>query len=459
MFLALIVISIVAILLNKQYALFIWMLSSLVIPSFVRIYPIPVSFELVLTFFLFIFSVYQRINYGVEESYRTMEKWVVFFPLYYIIIRVIFTFLCGFYKPSDILVQSYCNVLFLSVMVFAVWIITDENAFGKVGRYISIALILVCIYGVSTYIFRENPYLSFLSKFTGNTKDFVSIAERYASETRGGLMSRISVLTYNPLQYAILLNAFVFVPIYLYVRKKNNVYLFAIILILINLFLTGSRGPLIALWASVLFFFLKYQSLSSKIKYIALIIGAFVLILFLPGFEKYASFVKSFIFIFDQSVSDAAEISGSSVSGRFLQLSGVWDIIVSVDSRTLLFGYGEGYTEYYLSLYGFGTDVMGFESILFSSLVNYGIIGFLLIDVSPWIFLFYCIRLLKKKNMISKKNSYILNSMLVTNIIYSFLVGSVYYIIYFSIFFCLMKLMVLENRKERIKCLIMLLQK
>lgn len=459
MFLALVVISIVAILLNKQYALFIWMLSSLMIPSFVRIYPIPVSYELILAFFLFVYSIYHRINYGVKGSYKTMEKWVVFFPLYYILIRIIFTFLCGFYKPSDILVQSYYNVLFLSVMVFSVWTITDEKAFGRAGRYISIALILVCIYGVSTYILHNNPYLSFLSKFTGNTKDFVGIAERYASETRGGLASRISVLTYNPLQYAILLNAFVFVPIYLYVKKKSNVYLFAVILILINLFLTGSRGPLIALLASVLFFFLKYQSLSSKIKYVALIVGALVLILFLPGFEKYASFIKSIIFIFDQSVSDAAEISGSSVSGRFLQLSGVWDIIVSVDLRILLFGYGEGYTEYYLSLYGFGTDVMGFESILFSSLVNYGIIGFLLIDVFPWIFLIYCIRHLKKENMISKKNSYILSSMLTTNIIYSFLVGSVYYIIYFSIFFCLMKQMVMENRKERIKSLIMLLQK
>ena len=435
------------------------MLSSLMIPSFVRIYPIPVSYELVFTFFLFLYTICLRVNKEVKVPFRYMEKWIVFFFIYYIFIRILFSFLCGYFKSSDILVLSYINVLFLSTMFFSVWFITEKDSFERAGHYISIALLVICIYGISTYILQSNPYLLLLSKFTGSSKDYVDIAAQYANEVRGGLTSRISVLTYNPLQYAILLNAFIFVPLYMFVKNKGKKYLVTIIFIVINLFLTGSRGPLIAIIASTVFYFIKYQTFTSKVKYILLFICGFALILLLPGFEKYATFIKSVIFIFDQSASDAAEISGSSVSGRFLQLSGVLEILKSIDLRVLLFGYGAGYTEYYLSEYGFGTDVMGFESVLFSSLVNYGIVGFLLVDVVPWLFCAYCVHYLRENDKVSKKNTYILSSMLLTNVVYSFLVGSVYYILYFSIFFCLMKQMVMEKREKQLESLLMLLRK
>lgn len=445
MFLLIFFFSIVFTFIKKEYALFVWMATELMIPSFVRIYPVPVSYELAFCFVCFCFSVYLYISRTHEKYLSICSRWTIIFPLYYVVIRLVFAFLATYFSPSDILVLSYFNLLFLSVSIFSAWMITDKNA-GNSNRFISVLLIVVCIYGMITYLLQSNPYLSFLVKFTGDTKDYVGIAAKYASEVRGGLLSRISVLRYNPLHYAILLNIFIYIPIYMYLKERKNIYLITTIFVFINIFLTGSRGPLISLSVSLIFFFIKYQSFTSRVKYIIMAFIGFFLIMLLPGMDSFASYIKSFIFIFDERASDAANITGSSVSGRFLQLSGVISMIGCMDWNTFLFGYGDGYTYYYNANYGMGTDVMGFESILFSSLVNYGVAGFFLIDIVPWLFLFYCIRYLKREKMISKKNLYVLYSMLLTNVLYSFLVGTICYVIYVSIFFCLIKQMIMEKR-------------
>lgn len=308
----------------------------------------------------------------------------------------------------------------------------------------------VCLFGIFTYFIGRNPYIEFISKYAGGNADLAGSATTYAAEVRGGLKSRISVLTYNPLQYAILINAFIFIPIYQYFKGKNKFYIVVIGLMFINLFLTGSRGPLISLILACSFFYIKYQTLKGKLVFISGSVLALILLLTIPGLDSYASYIKSILFIFSEKASEAADIHGSSISGRLIQLEGVLSVISGSKSviRTILFGFGDGYTHYFLENYGINYEGVGaFEGIILSDLLNYGILGLIVVDLFPWLFVSYCIKTANRNNYITKKDAYLLYSMLLTQILFSFLVGAVYYLIYFSILFCLMKGMMINQRK------------
>ena len=447
MFLIIFLISVFSVLFNGKNALSVWLVTSLLIPSFVRILPVPLSFGLAMTFFLLLYS------FIYSENTKKLEiglKWTLIFSFHYILIRIIFSFLGTFFTCLDILQKSYINCLFLAVISFVVWKISDEKSMNLAYKSVCIVLVFVCLFGIFTYFIRSNPYIEILSKYTAGNVDFVGAAATYASEVRGGLESRISVLTYNPLQYAILIIAFIFIPIYQYLKENNKFYIVVIGLMFVNLFLTGSRGPFISLILACSFFYIKYQDQKGRIIFISGFIVLLVFLLTFPGLDNYASYIKSIIFIFSEKASEAADIHGSSISGRLMQLEGVLSIISGSKSgiRTILFGLGDGYTHYFLEKYGINYDGVGaFEGIILSDLLNFGIIGLICVDIFPWIFVFYCIKTAKGHNYISKRDAYLLYSMLLTQILFSFLVGAVYYLIYFSILFCLMKSMMIDHRK------------
>lgn len=461
MFLFIFFIAIIGVLYNKNNALLFWMLSSLLIPSYVRILPVPLSFGLGLTFFLFVLSFLYPID--IPKSLKRGFRWTFIFSIHYILIRLLFSFLGTFFSWFDILKKSYINCLFLAVIVFIVWKISNKQSLNKAYKSICVVLFIVCLYGIFTYVIGNNPYMNFLSKYSEMKFDLSEVSSIYASEVRGGLKSRISVLTYNPLQYAILINAFIFVPIYLYLKERKIIYLGVIGIMFINLFLTGSRGPLISLIISCSLFYLMYQNIKGKIIFIVGVVFAVSLLFIIPGLDVYASYIKSILFIFSEKASEAAEIKGSSISGRMVQLEGVLSIVASSKSEwsTIMFGFGDGYTTYFLETYGTDYDGVGaFEGVLLSSLLNYGICGLLLVDMLPWLFVFYCIKSAKKAKYISRRDSYLLYSMLLTQIIFSFLVGSVYYLIYYSILFSIMKNMMIEHfEKLKLKYVGLLLKK
>lgn len=460
MFLVVFIISIIAILYDGKNALSVWLLTSLLIPSFVRMLPIPLSLGLAMTFFLLIYSFTFP---GDTKRLRTGLKWTLIFSIHYILIRILFSFLGTFFNCLDILQKSYINCLFLAVIVFVVWRISNRKSIDIAFKSVSVVLVFVCIFGVFTYFIEYNPYVEILSKYAGGTTNLVESSATYAAEVRGGLKSRISVLTYNPLQYAILINAFIFIPIYQYFKEKNKFYIVVIGLMFVNLFLTGSRGPLISLILACSFFYIKYQDLRGRLIFVSVVIIAFLLLLTLPGLDNYASYIKSILFIFSEKASEAADIQGSSISGRLGQMEGVLSIVSSSKSEflTVLFGFGDGYTNYFIENYGINYDGVGaFEGVILSDLLNFGILGLICVDFFPWLFVYYCIKTAKKHNYINKRDSYLLYSMLLTQILFSFLVGAVYYLIYFSILFCIMKCMMIEqNKKQKIQILKALLLK
>lgn len=92
---------------------------------------------------------------------------------------------------------------------------------------------VVCLYGVYAYSVNSNPYLEYISQYFDDKIAYLESANRFINEERGGLHGRLSGITFNPIQYGILLVVLGYIPLFnIIVRKQNNLGdLFVIILI------------------------------------------------------------------------------------------------------------------------------------------------------------------------------------------------------------------------------------
>lgn len=95
------------------------------------------------------------------------------------------------------------------------------------------------------------------------------------------------------------------------------------------------------------------------------------------------------------SSSASADVKGSSVEMRLTQLLGCFDII----SSNPLFGNGFGWTAYYNQMNGDHPVVLAFESYIFVTLCNWGLVGFVVWLLFLWKIYRKCIILAKKKWM------------------------------------------------------------
>ena len=90
----------------------------------------------------------------------------------------------------------------------------------------------------------------------------------------------------------------------------------------------------------------------------------------------------------------------------------------------------------------------GFEGRFLSGLVNHGIIGILFIDIVTWLLeIRLIIRAYKSKFIASKDKDYLIGFVLF-EIIYSFLEGTAYTLLYFIVFTMILKYSSLKNSKE-----------
>ena len=235
---------------------------------------------------------------------------------------------------------------------------------------------------------------------------------------------RLSGITFNPIQYGILLVVLGYIPLFnIIVRKQNNLGdLFVIILIFLNMFLTGSRGPLFAFFFPVLFLFLSSLPPKRRLLFLFIVGVLMVSIIYFPVLEKYAPFVKSFILIFDSSSSEAANINGSSVEGRLGQLIATI-FLINLNVKTFLFGHGYGYVAYFLENGEKNALTGEFEGELLSSLLSYGIIGTIIIMLLSYYFCFYLVFYLYRKQQITMEAKTFLVLYIISKFLFSFLVG------------------------------------
>lgn len=290
--------------------------------------------------------------------------------------------------------------------------IQSENDFKKFFKAICITLFIIGIYGLYEYITKSNPYADWATTMFEHEQNFSSF---FLTEKRGFLEGRIMGTSFHPLAWGLIMStAFIFI-----LNNKNllhvNIRFILLLIIISNVFLCGSRSALIMIGVYFVIRLLEKPKKIFRISILTILIIA-CSISILPKTEKTEAFIKtieSSIFFWNEKKSIEAGIGGSSISMRMEQL--IFSFYLIQDSFLTGNGYGfsdiaqQSTTKRY-------EKMMGFESIIFTKIVNQGILGLLFFLIFYFSFLFYAC-----KQMTNKIEKY-----KIKGLYYAFLIGIIF---------------------------------
>lgn len=262
----------------------------------------------------------------------------------------------------------------LSIATMCFFYINTKDHIKILNYTILWSLMFFCLYGLYCYTTSNNPILNIINIYYGQSND---ILNTFSEELRGGLTGRIQGLKSHPLEYGgVMLCFFYFVLYQIQQKEKSFILNYGLLcLIPINIFLTGSRAAIIGLSLGIfLYIYINNQiTLKRKIQISAYLLGGyFILITYSSFFDSFSDFINSIIFFWEKSDT----VKGSNIDMRLTQLDAAFGLI-SKDTNSYLFGLGDGWVrDYSMRHNGLHPVLLGFESILFIGLIEYGIIGF-----------------------------------------------------------------------------------
>lgn len=277
-------------------------------------------------------------------------------------------------------------------------------------------IVYICIFVATVYgLFLTqteglNPYLLLM---ISDAEDLIG----YAAPSEDRLFGRISSVFSHPMTFGCFLVVAFFFCLYKIILKKDGcIPLVLLILIISCAMICGVRSVLAGIMLGVMAFLL----FNHKIKYLFYTIVVAGLILLIAFQEDVLYTYIASIF----SSSASADVKGSSVEMRLTQLLGCFDII----SSNPLFGNGFGWTAYYNQMNGDHPVVLAFESYIFVTLCNWGLVGFVVWLLFLWKIYRKCIILAKKK----MDEYYLLLSMSIAYVGYICITGDYAYTMYWS---------------------------
>lgn len=383
------------------------------------------------TLFNFI-SLFFVVKYLFVNKNDFLSNKIIKLETSYIFILLLFAVLSG-----TIFLERQVSYLRTTVANFAVYAFIFIYLFRKNSgnilrfyKFISVFIFLLTLYGIYCYATSSNIIMSVLTLFF-NPRDY--ILEQFSTELRGGLQGRIQGLTTHPLEYAgQMLTAFFLMLHYMFdiKRKYTPFLLFLLILITVNMFFTGSRSGLIGFIIGCFLWIYLFGNLSVKGKIV--LTTSFIAAYFLTSsvlMADYGDYINSVLYFWESSSS----VHGSSFELRLTQLEGAFNIIDD-DTTSFLFGIGADWVrQYSMSHNGLHPVLLGFESIVFIGLIEFGIIGLFVVTFGLFFMLY----------KFSKRSH---TSMTCTILIISFFIFQLFTGNYsFSVFVCSLMIMAKDS--------------
>lgn len=282
----------------------------------------------------------------------------------------VIVFLFSSYVPKDVQFYELAKNVFFHFVVPVVilfYAFNKKETEVKFIKGLAIVATIIGIYGVVCYLIKANPYMQALNLLYYN--DY--LYEYFISEVRGGLSGRVSGTVNHPLTWGQLWG--ILLAFFVMVKDKVNPWLFKAILVFgcLNVVFSGSRSALVALFPILI----GYAVSSGGFKVIRKI-AMYAIVAITMSYaisEKMQSYIESAIFFWDESKSDAANISGSGVDMRISQME---TTLFDVGKENIFTGYGLGYLEYSKKKNLRNKDMLGFESVFFQKMYEQGVIGF-----------------------------------------------------------------------------------
>lgn len=291
-------------------------------------------------------------------------------------------------------------------------------------------LIVSGIYSIYCYIVGSNPFGSFMQAYT--TINDRGISEGFIEEIRGALKGRVQGFTDHPLSYAGVLISTFYVIFQSFLLKENKIiksdfiYIVIIFFTLACIFMTGSRAGVISILIGIIYFYFNTKRKS-------FLFYTMIAILFVyAGGALFIQddYIRSIIFFWENNQN----ISGSSKDLRIDQLNAVFKLIDD-NLQASLFGLGNNWCQEYANKNGIHPELYGFESILFSGIINYGLIGFLLYYGG----IFFAFYRMNKRYAPNKKIRFHLNSFLITAFCFFLFTGTYGFNLFITSYFIMLR--------------------
>ena len=268
-----------------------------------------------------------------------------------------------------ILTQIKANIQFIIteilIAILGIYTIKNNEDLNLFSKYLTYSVLIGCTYGLFTYFIKMNPYVQFLSIYYGQEEN---VAVSFINETRGIIQGRIMGTYMHPLAWGQLLSTIF--PFMFFIKKHISKITFwiTITLLVINVFLSGSRSTLLPiLLSSAIIWY--YQPIGSKTKQIVTIFLITPIFLFIPlnkeqstALKETQKTIEASIFFWNKDKSDEVGIKGSSINMRKNQLDESFKIISGFNT---FFGLGAGYVRDELKRTGGHPVLLGYESIVF----------------------------------------------------------------------------------------------
>jgi len=380
-------------------------------PEGIPLFLIPIGLRSILAY---IIALYLLLNIRkLDEHRKKLFKDILIF-----ILLIIFLFLLIVFFSTQVPISNQLTTIkytfYYSLTFFLVLFFRKESDYSKYMDFVLFLIIISGIYGVYTYIVGVNPFGDYIIIYL-KTLGEQGLGGDFIESERGFLTSRIYGFTVHPLMFGGILVLCTYLMIFRFFHTtsslKKLVLIIALLFCFILIILTGSRSILIGFLGGILFYTYKHYPFKT-------IVFLFMILLFYMGGALVIKdeFVRSVLFFWE----DNAEFGGSSSSMRFIQLESCLEAVSN--DAAWLFGLGHNWSGIYLDKYGNVPPFQGFESILFTKIVNYGIIGSLLY----FCFVFYSVKNLVKKYITKKKERNYIYAFILSGLTIALFTGEYY---------------------------------
>lgn len=388
----------------------------------------------ILSYLLTIYSTYVLCQKKCSQKRRNLIYAVMSVLVFYLA-AFIFTLPFAYQMPSGGIFPAIKDFLLTCMPpYFVVILLSSTKSIGFFLKFFVVLMFFVSLYGFFCYWTQTNIYSLMVQVYYPDS----SLYERFIEEDRAGLEGRIGGFVGHPVFYAGMLVSSLFLILFFSIKmylKKNMGWLFFSMIVFIctvcNMFLSGTRAGLVAFILGLIYFMFRILSLRKVVLISLFFFSFFSFMSLFPIFGKYQPMVDSVVCFWSEKETQQIEIKGSSISMRIDQLKGSFDML---SGPQILFGYGAGWVSDYISKNGYHPVLLGFESLLFTGLIQFGVLGFILIYLK----LFYSLGLLSKKCRQSKDASvipHLIVSFLLSYFIYAMITGAFYLSLFLTSFF------------------------
>ena len=374
------------------------------------------SYNLVNAVLLLVFLYYYTIKQKKDLIFVHIKPFLFLYGALLILSVFAFStpFAAQFFSWRASFMQT-CILAFIISNIFS----SDIKLLSYIKWSLIISFSIAGIYGV--FLMKMggmNPYTSFLADYFGiqdSAEGFSNVDPRVGFSSAAKIQSTMR----HPMMWALNISFMIILLISFVLKERNNWYWIIILLLGLNVIVSGVRTSIAALIVGMFYFLIMNKKITQiAIASIFIIVSYFAIINNPDLSNLFASFTDV--------QGNKSDVNGSSIQARLEQLNGS---ITEVRGHELV-GKGYNWHGYYLMEHGKHPVIWSFESLLFVIICDNGFLGILV-----YIIFFFLLLSVQRQFLKSRENILLMDLLVIFYFAYSGGTGDYGYMAFFAIYY------------------------